>query len=561
AAGLAAVHPAPGEEPLRPEAAEAVRRLARRSGILSIDLLDGSGRIRWSTLSSRVGEEGPPENRNASGDPIGSEPGFFRAPVTSRFTYLAQGSHRWRLQHPVEGFARTGWQLRTLAWIQGAAILVALVAVLRFARWALDPYRRLARGVRRAAGEETRPAPVADLPEFLLDSFRGVMVKLAAQEREIERLRREADPPLRGAWLEGMKSGFFLIRADGRIAEANPAAAALFGMAAPDLVGRDFREAIPVDGLRAILRRALEGREAISREVIPVRRPDGAAAHFGVSASPLLDAGRERGAILLVTDLTEIQEVEARVRKRDALATVGEWSAGVAHEFRNRLGTILALVRLLGRGLAPAGRETADDLIEEIAGAGRTVDDFLQFARPARVRTEPVELQGLLLRAAARAEAEFPGRIEVRVEGEFPAVPGDPALLLQAFHNLLRNAAETGPGGDPVRVGIRVAPGAPPGRVRVEIHDSGPGIRVEDLQDVFTPFFTTKAGGTGLGLPLARKIFLNHDGDLRVERPPDAGTRFLAELPVLPAPIALGAGSSRPGAGAGPAPGSRGNSL
>lgn len=539
AVALRKVNPADPARPIRAGEAESLRRLARRQEVLAIDLIGSDGVISWSSLSSRVGTTDPRTGSEASSPRKRSAPAGFapKSPYSSRFTFLPAGSFRWRIEHPTASIDTTRYQLRTLAWIQGTSILVALVAVLVFARWTLDPYRRLVHTVREAVGENGHARNRSDHPEFLLDSFRGVLGKLEAQETELSRLRERSSHPFGDGMLERMASGYMFVREDGAVSEVNPAAAALLGMDRADLVGRDYRNVIPASSrLRELLRQALEEDLTCSREVVPFARGDRLQSHLGVSACPVLEEGRRpRGAICLLTDLTEIREVEERVRKRETLATVGKWSAGMAHEFRNSLGTILGLTRLLMRRLPSQEKENAVAILEEVRGASRNVEDFLKFGRPARLQLAEVDLGELLARLSAQVEAEFPSRISIRREGEFPRIRADADLLRQGFQNLLRNAVESGgDAGNPVEVRVRGIRIPNRNRIRIEVTDSGQGISPADLPHIFTPFYTTKAAGSGLGLPLARRAFLSHDGDLQVESLPGKGTRFQVELSLTP---------------------------
>ena len=370
-------------EPMTGRRAAAISRLVRGNGLLAVDLLGARGEILWSTLSSRVGQI---DNRAASADsilmgrifrPTGDQVG----PYASRFTYLAAGGYRWRLEHPTGSLDATRQRLRNLSWIQASSILLALVSVLWFARWTLKPYRQLLSVVGRQTGGPAPPR--TDLPAFLVDSFRGTVQKLEAQERELIVLRDRAREPLAGAMLERMASGFFRLDPDGRLVEVNSAAERLLGRDRRDLLEKDYGEvAGPATRLREILRSALEEQRSWSREVVPYARPDGAVSHLGVSACPVVANGPgTAGAVCLLTDLTEIRAVEERVRNRETLAMVGEWSAGMAHEFRNSLGTILGVARLLERKVDAKRREWVREILREVDTSSRAVEDFLHLAR------------------------------------------------------------------------------------------------------------------------------------------------------------------------------------
>lgn len=237
-----------------------------------------------------------------------------------------------------------------------------------------------------------------------------------------------------------------------------------------------------------------------------------------------------------------------RLSQHEALAAMGEMAASLAHEVRNPLMAIRLDLERARRRIADGGeteRETdgeVRELLERALGqVGRlqgSVDDALRLTRSGRADREPVELSAPLRAAADAAEPHFAergARLEAPAElGEGIRMRGDPALLEQLFLNLLVNAAEALPSGG--RAGIRVerepddAEGIAAG-VRVVVWDEGPGMPPEVRERVMEPFFSTKAEGTGLGLPIAGRITRTLGGELRIESEPGEGTTVTVRLP------------------------------
>jgi signal transduction histidine kinase len=245
------------------------------------------------------------------------------------------------------------------------------------------------------------------------------------------------------------------------------------------------------------------------------------------------DGGGLEGAFCLLTDLTEIRSLQDRVRLRENLAALGELSAGVAHEFRNSLATILGLARLVERRPedVAAASGAAGDIVREVNQVRQVVDEFLLYARPLQLSRAPVDLRGLLEEVAEgiRLDREGEGALAVSLEGELPVIQADESLLRQAFLNLLRNAREAG-AGRAVRVtvsGSRVGK-----RIRLLFRDDGPGFPPESLESAFLPFATTKEQGTGLGLPMVQKTVVQHDGEISVANPPGGGAEVRILLPL-----------------------------
>jgi signal transduction histidine kinase len=258
--------------------------------------------------------------------------------------------------------------------------------------------------------------------------------------------------------------------------------------------------------------------------------------HIGVTVSPLSDdSGQLHGAICLFTDLTAVRDLEEQLRLKDSLATVGELTAGIAHEFRNGLATIQGYSKLLDlNALPPAYRAYVEGIRAETEALSQVVTNFLNFARPAQLTLTSVDLRGICERAAEeiRADAqELGGDVEVR--GDFVVLEGDEVLLRQAFSNLLRNAFEACVGRpDPPRIVIQSEIDAAQKVSRIVVNDNGTGIAPALREKVFRPFFTMKRTGTGLGLALVQKIIVFHNGRIVAAASPSGGASLQITLPV-----------------------------
>jgi signal transduction histidine kinase len=259
----------------------------------------------------------------------------------------------------------------------------------------------------------------------------------------------------------------------------------------------------------------------------------GRSAHFGVTVSPLLTAGGG-GAICLFADLTNVFELEEQLRLKEALARVGELTAGIAHEFRNGLATIHGYSRLLVPEALPATyRPYVAGIRQETEALGQVVTNFLNFARPETVSLAPVALEALARRAAEELRHELPAGTTVEVTGEFGVIQGDEVLLRQVFANLVRNAAEACEGAGIVPV-IAIEGSVDPARrtCRVSVADNGPGIPESARSRVFQPFFTTRSRGTGLGLAIVQKIVVTHNGRVAAGTSAGGGAKIDLTFPL-----------------------------
>ena len=236
---------------------------------------------------------------------------------------------------------------------------------------------------------------------------------------------------------------------------------------------------------------------------------------------------RDRGQEMSARHEAERQRMEDAIHEKEAMARAGELTAGIVHEVRNGLGTIVGYARLLERTENAAdAAESARSIRDECVTLETVVRRFNDFIRRERLNLAELDLGRLLSRVVDR---ELRGRaVSVVFRGldEPLSVRGDEELLERAFENLVRNAADAaGKGGR-----IEVEAVAANGQLEVRIDDDGPDLSPDHPAEV-RPFFTTKAGGLGLGLPLARKILLLHGGVLALE---DRTPRGVSARVVLP---------------------------
>ena len=243
----------------------------------------------------------------------------------------------------------------------------------------------------------------------------------------------------------------------------------------------------------------------------------------------------QQTALELVYANAQIQKAEDAVRRSDRLAALGQLSAGLAHELRNPLGTIRASSEMLARNVAAeneVAREVAGFIATEVDRCNSLITRFLQFARPLEVRLAPADLVQTIDRAVELVEREAPSiTIYKNYEPEIGPFPFDAELMERVFYNLLLNAAQATTSGGAITVKTRAAEGA----VEIAVIDRGVGIRRDQVDNIFNPFFTTKPDGVGLGLAIVAKIVDEHGGKIAVESESGKGSVFRVLLPTRPA--------------------------
>jgi PAS domain S-box-containing protein len=398
---------------------------------------------------------------------------------------------------------------------------------------------------RGMGGNEPVPRPAAaGETAFASASVQAVIQRLREQEKELQRLHREVKERaaeterLTEAVTRQMPTGLLLVNATGMINLSNPAAEQTLGVGA--LQYRRYSDVLGPDSpFTKLLETCLREGRTYQREEVEHRTAAGEVRHLGLTISPVTrEAQKVAGALCLLSDLTELTALQRAMRLKESLATLGEMSAGIAHEFKNSLATISAFAQLVQQE-ASAGEvaENAGKILQETRTLTHVVTEFLRFARPLEVFRGSVALGPLVERVVAEARESHP-RVECRAEGDFPRVTGDESLLRQALLNLVRNAAESvseyrregSPAGHVVIRGDRTE-SAGRGMVRLVVADDGPGIAEDVLSKIFLPFYTTKPDGTGLGLAVVQKIAVNHGGGAEARNLPDGGAEFILTLP------------------------------
>ncbi|RKG61630.1 response regulator, partial [Corallococcus sp. CA054B] len=331
----------------------------------------------------------------------------------------------------------------------------------------------------------------------------------------------------------------------------NEALCALVGRRREELVGAAPGELLASadGGDRQRLLEALREERSLRAEVA-LTRPDGTRVWSEMQLSPVRANGQAVTHFVAThRDVTATKELQARLVAAERVAAVGTLAAGVGHEINNPLAYLALNLEAARRSLAAEGAQApagVRDALSSVRGAQEgaerirlIVRDLQVFSREDAPERALVDLNALVppavrvvlhaLRARARLVEDF---------GPVPRVLGSEARLGQVLLNLLVNALQAIPEGDPGRHEVRVRTGTDPsGHARVEVEDTGGGIPPDVLPRIFDPFFTTKGSdeGTGLGLAICQQIVRTHGGDLRVRSVPGQGATFTLLLP--PAPV------------------------
>ncbi len=357
---------------------------------------------------------------------------------------------------------------------------------------------------------------------FMTDSEKAIITLFASQAASAintakiyEELKEQKE--FSDAIFSSAVSGVMVLDEGGTILRANQAAA-------------DILQAKASGGLK-ITDIYPETQEMLSLGANPgkevaITLKDGKKRPIGFSNSPLLDkSGTAKGIVVVFRDLTEIKELQAEVRKKQHFDAMGKIISGVAHEVRNPLFAIQSLTQILEREIeSPRHQTLIKALLKESYRMKNLVEELLLYSRPSQLTLSEVAFEPFLAEIRDYIKAKDRG-VKMTVQSPRSAsVRGDRDKLIQVFLNLLNNSLAAG--GKSIDISVRRHHGT----VTVSLTDDGAGIKEGDMDNIFDPFFTTKREGTGLGLPICKKIIEDHGGTLQIQSRAGEGTTAIITL-------------------------------
>jgi PAS domain S-box-containing protein len=449
---------------------------------------------------------------------------------------------------------QTRWELFALT---GVMLALGGAAAALVAGRIAGPVRQLAEGAAAVSRGDLRqriePATADEIGRLAL-AFNHMTEQLLQQRTDLE----DANVQLSRRFLEladlksytdsilsSLTTGVVTIDLEGRVVTLNPAAELLTGFFAGEAAGRYCTDLFArSEEIGDVLMETLASRRPLVGVAVTLTRRNGMALPVELSTAPLQGSdGKDIGVVGVVRDLTAMRALEHRLQRSDRLAALGTLAAGLAHEIKNPLTSILTFSRHLSRRFGDElFREKFQKVVpRELERINEIVDRLLALARPERLHFTTVELPALLdtVIELYANEIETKQTLVLRdYARDVPTIYADENAIYQAFVNLVANALDAmGPHGQlTLRLGWAEGPTrrAYHRRVRIEIEDTGQGIPSAERDRIFNPFYTTKEGGTGLGLALTHKIIEEHRGSIDVASTPGVGTTFRVVLPLVP---------------------------
>jgi len=409
-----------------------------------------------------------------------------------------------------------------------AILIGSMLCILFLLRWLLRPYQKLVGEAERASVAQ-EIIKSQDEAEFVLETFQSVVAQLQDQRKELEQLSAEARERASSAEkfseriVASLPSGLIAFDAAGLSMVINTPGRTLLAVDGGAL-GESYQQLLGAyKELSEMVGDCLQKGTLYRRAEMEVMSPDGRLRRLGATIAPIeLPPERgPRGALCLLTDITEVTDLREQVALKNNLESLGEMSAGLAHEFKNAIATLQGYAQLLqSLELNDKAQAAAGSLLNEVRNLSGMVTAFLNFARPQPLQLEEVSLRELINDCAEEL------RVEIGIDAdESLKVRADERMLRLALLNLIRNAVEANPDG-----GVFVRTAHDNDQVVIEVRDNGPGISPADLQKIFIPFFTTKTKGHGIGLALTHRIITQHGGTLTAANSPQGGAVFTIRL-------------------------------
>jgi two-component system sensor histidine kinase PilS (NtrC family) len=341
--------------------------------------------------------------------------------------------------------------------------------------------------------------------------------------------------------VRSISSGVFTADATGCITSFNPAAQEATGYTVTYVAGRPWREVFNWHPNKQSDEQLNSALSATERFEVECKRADGNRLILGMTLSPLHEQGRQTGLVGVFKDLTQIRDLEEEMRRKDWLASLGEMSAGMAHEIRNPLGALAGAMQMLRRDATEdeTNCRLMDIAIREATRLDNIITEFLQYARPPALNLAEHDLNKVLAETLDLVQHEARTRSKIKIvtslaTGVLTALV-DQDQFRQVFWNMATNAFEAMPEGGQLTISTNCrhidAGGRKGDVIEIAFQDTGEGIPKQNFDKIFLPFFTTKKEGSGLGLAAVHRIVDMHGGWIKVESQERQGSRFVVCMP------------------------------
>ncbi|MGD0304892.1 MAG: ATP-binding protein [Candidatus Acidiferrales bacterium] len=412
-----------------------------------------------------------------------------------------------------------------------AAVLISTFLAFVVSRASLAPIERISKQLDRISAGEFDLEPVVERGDEL-----GVVstkiVGIGKQLRDVREifstLRENLDQIM-----SGLEDGLLLFNASGRAVLISPSVEKFLGVPLEQLRGSKVSEIFPPGSpLREVLGVRGDQIEPLENAEIALEGPSGPQ-RIGVSAQVVREQGVAMGSLVTLRDVESLERIGNQLQVSERLAALGRVTAGVAHEVKNPLNSMRLWLEVLKANMPidPEPQQAVKMLDNEIDRLDRAVKTFLNFTKPVELNLEETDLRAFLIEVADAARPSIDKAfvdLAVDVPPVFPPVMLDQQLMHQAVLNLLLNASEFTPPAGRIMLSLRRSGEY----AEIAVSDTGKGISPEDQLKIFQLFFTTRAGGSGIGLANTFRFVQIHNGQIEFESELGRGTTFRIHLPL-----------------------------
>ena len=381
---------------------------------------------------------------------------------------------------------------------------------------------------------------------YLVGYLSGFLAEQTRKSRdELKETRLDLDKlvVLHESIINSIRTGLIVLDQRDRILLFNPASEKILGIRSDQLYGRFFKEALPGLWEYSDFSNGEDSADKIRTfKDIVYHRSNDERIFLRVSVSPLrYRSGNEEGKMLVVQDVTEIKQIEEDMKKVESLALVGEMAAGIAHEIRNPMASISGSIEVLKEGASfdSTERRLMDIVSREIDRLNHLIRDFLLFARPKKIQFKSFDLNQIVEEALEFFQKSPRWNEKIQVIKRFADamdIESDPDMLRQVLSNLFVNALESMSAGGTLEIVTRwdhEPVGSKTPRAAIIVRDSGRGFAETVLSKLFTPFFTTKEGGSGLGLATVKRIVDALKGKISAGNQSGGGAEIVVVIPAF----------------------------
>jgi signal transduction histidine kinase/HAMP domain-containing protein len=403
----------------------------------------------------------------------------------------------------------------------GLVVALGMLAVLLIANRILEQLDLLASGFEQlAAGKSPSEVKVSGANE--LSTLAEKFNELSRQVRE-DRSRLDSSQTHLFDVVRSIQDAVVLLDTNGVVLFANKEAQERLAPKNDSLEGASLASVLdPEHPLLALVQSTVAGTEAHD---VPLTLPAG-----GTYLVSFLRLGRERvpaGLLIVLRDLAPVMELETALDSSNRLARLGTLISGLAHQLRSPLNGMNMRLELLRHEAGDKGAKHIDKLRHEVTRLDEAIEALLRFMRPEQLKLSVFDMNELLKELGGRVNSDRV-KVEYQLDPALPSVQSDRGLISEALSNLITNAEQAMVDGG----GLTLSSSLQGSSVEVTVADSGPGIAKEQLDRIFDLYYTTKAGGSGLGLPFAMRAIELNGGKIAIDSELGQGTVCKVTIPI-----------------------------